>query len=69
MYGSAKNFKDALLFLSEIERSRYAVRVESWSVKGQGSVDTGEAAPAGISVEMTVVTVELIDDGKDAKKK
>ncbi len=71
---TASGFRDALLFLSDIERSKYAVKVVSWNAKtGVGDVESfGEdtvKTDSGLSIELSVVTTGLLESGKDAKKK
>ena len=74
----ADNFYDTLLFLSDIERSKYALKVDSFAASADQNtgfgrkvdkIATGKANSPVINMDLLIVSTDLIEKEKDVKKK
>ena len=80
---AANNFYDAMLFLSDIERSKYALKINSFSATADASIydqntvsgrnvnktATGDGRSPVINMDLLIVSTELIEKEKNDKKK
>ncbi len=66
---SVNSFRDALLFISDIEHSDYVLKVDSWKVRQSGAANQLNSSSVKLDMVLMVSSIEILDNAKKNSSK